>query len=178
MLTHGLLDSYLNKNISEICFNGYTNNADNHCAHFVCHVLGLNFGMTCDQLVSKRQRQYSGANVRVHEVFAQCLDVMEIQSCPSSIEGLVFISAPRNFEKNGKLHPVLRNVSRKHIGLLLNDTVWHYSNIQDKVIKQAMSEFLFHYRGQLNALWYGSLPIGASPIPWGISIYRPLACLR
>jgi len=48
MLNLELLNSYVGKNISEICLNGYANNNDNHCAHFVSHILNLHFSLTCD----------------------------------------------------------------------------------------------------------------------------------
>ncbi len=34
-------------------------------------------------------------------------------------------------------------------------------------VKQPMSEFLNHYPGQDNALWFGSLPAGARAISFG-----------
>ena len=40
MITQFDLDNYVGKSIGDICQNGYTPLADNHSAHFVCHVLG------------------------------------------------------------------------------------------------------------------------------------------
>ena len=68
MLNLELLNSYVGKNISEICLNGYANNNDNHCAHFVSHILNLHFSLTCDQMVPESAKQSVGANIRVHEV--------------------------------------------------------------------------------------------------------------
>jgi len=41
------IEQYLEKNINGICNNSYHKNTDNHCAHFVSHVLGFRFGFTC-----------------------------------------------------------------------------------------------------------------------------------
>ncbi|MGE0482259.1 MAG: hypothetical protein AB7Q17_17515 [Phycisphaerae bacterium] len=164
------LDDFLGKTIADFCSNGYTDTTDNHCAHFVCHALNLSFGMTCGQLVSASQRKNTGANVRVHELFARCPRVEELRQCPTVGSALIFVSEQRNFRGT----PVeLRNVPKKHVGILMNGRVWHYSNTQDKVVVQPASLFLFHYSGQQNALWIGELPpesMGA-----GLSCRAPLA---
>ena len=56
--------SFLGKPIDDICGNGFDDHGDNHCAHFVSHVLRLAFGMTCKQLTVGTQ---AAANVRVQE---------------------------------------------------------------------------------------------------------------
>ena len=72
MVTVSTLDSYLGKHIRDICGNSYVNDSDNHCAHFVSHVLGLKFGATCHML---GKGKVTGANVRVQEVFGRCAKV-------------------------------------------------------------------------------------------------------
>lgn len=153
------LDGYLGQTIGELCPNGYTDKSLNHCAHFVCHALNLSFDMTCGQLVPAAQRKNNGANVRVQELFARCPRVEELRQCPTLGSALIFVSAPHNFHGS----PVaLRNVPKKHVGILMNGRVWHYSNTQDRVVVQPASTFLFHYQNQQNALWIGELPPGAS----------------
>ncbi len=56
-------------NIDRICGNAFTDPAQNHCAHLVCHWLNLSFGYTCR---SAGRANTTGANVRVHELFARC----------------------------------------------------------------------------------------------------------
>lgn len=158
MLTEQLLDSYVGVGIERICPNGFDDKADNHCAHFVSHALGLDFGMTCRTL--RPNSSGAGANVRVHEIFARCAQRQEILQCSGALSGLIFVSGAKNFVTRGGV-TTLQNVPKKHIGILLNGYVWHYSNTQDKVVKQPMSTFLNHYPGQTNALWLGSLPSGA-----------------
>lgn len=166
MLFEQLLNSYLGKHISDICLNEYTKDSDNHCAHFVSHVLTLNFGLTCMSMGKKKIA--TGANLRVHEVFARCPSVSEIISCDPNQRGLIFISAPKNFHKD-KSSPnghVLRNVPKKHIGILLNGKIWHYSNSKRQVVQQTIPEFIHHYRKQANALWWGEIPAGARAHPF------------
>jgi hypothetical protein len=44
MLTWEGLNSYVNFGIQDICYTGRTNPNENHCAHFVCHALGISHG--------------------------------------------------------------------------------------------------------------------------------------
>ncbi len=167
MLSNTLLNSYQGKPIDDICMNGYTDHDGNHCAHFVSHVLNLDFGATCRNLVVSNKRVAEGANVRVHEIFGRCSRVHEFISCPTLVSGLIFVSEHINFRGTPTR---LRNIPKKHIGLIYNGSIWHYSNTRNQVIVQNMAQFIDHYQNQRNSLWFGEIPPGARPHPWGISI--------
>jgi len=154
MITQATLDSWLGKNMSDICPNGYDGTSLNHCAHFVAHAANLSFGYTC-----KMQAGGTGeaANLRVHEIFAKCTRKKEIPDTGSGLSGIVFISGQGSFVTKGGATK-LSNVPKKHIGFILNAMVWHYSNSRNKVIKQTTTAFRGHYSGQTNALWFGSMP--------------------
>lgn len=169
LIDNSLLNSYVGKPIEQICLNGYADHGHNHCAHFVSHVLNLDFGKTCRALVSERHRVMEGANVRVHEIFARCPRVYEFNSCPAVICGLIFVSKTTSF-RTTPTGPELRNVPKKHIGIILNQNIWHYSNTRERVIVQNMAQFINHYRGQRNSLWFGEIPGSANPHPWGMSV--------
>jgi hypothetical protein len=47
MVTALDLNKFLGKNIDAICGNDYVDPHDNHCAHFVSHALGYDFGYPC-----------------------------------------------------------------------------------------------------------------------------------
>jgi hypothetical protein len=72
-LTTSILDTFVNKGIKDICPYQYEKDGDNHCAHFVGHVLGLKTGETCaKQTVNLNLRtKYNafGASIRVNEIF-------------------------------------------------------------------------------------------------------------
>ncbi len=51
------LSSTLGKTISDFCENKFTNPADNHCAHYVCHVLEVTSGYTCKAHTGGRARR-------------------------------------------------------------------------------------------------------------------------
>ena len=158
MLMPSTLDSYVGRPISQVCPHGYDSGSQNHCAHFVAHALQLRFGYTC----TNGRAQVGSANVRVQELFPQCSGRREILECPTSGEGLIFVSNKINF------HPGhIDNVPKKHVGIMLNGRVWHYSNSGQKVVVQPVGEFLFHYPRQNNALWFGSLPPQSRPTSFG-----------
>lgn len=165
MISPWLLNSYLNKSMREICPYGLDDRSNNHCAHFVSHVLQLSFGCTCAYLKG-RGGSFGAANVRVHEIFEKCPTTTELKMSPTVGKSLLFVSKHTNFRGTPAR---LSNVRKKHIGILLNGTVWHYSNSRNKVITQSVSEFLFHYSRQRNSLWIGAFPSSAVPASFGTS---------
>ena len=152
MLTPSLLQTYAGQPIKNICPHGYDARADNHCAHFVAHVLQLDFGLTCAMMKGGHS---IGANIRVQELFARCPSTREVIECPTTGEGLIFVSAVSSF---AGAPGVIANVPKKHVGLVMNGLVWHYSNTRSRVETQTVGEFLFHYPRQHNALWWGTFP--------------------
>ena len=152
MITQQQLNAFVGKPIGEICPNGFDNDADNHCAHFVSHVLGYQFGVTC---LTMSHGQQPGANIRVQEIFPRCLTVGTWDSRPSTLTScLVFITRASNVNLATK---VMNNVPRKHIGIFVGGSIWHYSNSQHKVVRQTPEQFSHHYTPPDNAMFYGSL---------------------
>jgi hypothetical protein len=153
MITQQQLDGYVGKSIADLCLNGYTSAGENHCAHFVSHVLGYKFGTTCHVMGNGKA---PGANLRVQEVFPKCPSVGAWSSRPASLQTcLVFITHASNVNLASK---VMKNVPRKHVGIFLNGSIWHYSNSRKQVVKQTPEEFEQHYPSPDNAMYFGSLP--------------------
>lgn len=150
--TQELLDGYLDKNIKDICESEYKNDDDNHCAHFVSHVMGFTFGFTCKGMTGKGDKGYC---IRVHNVFSQCPEVGNWADCTAN-SCLIFITGKKNVDLPGKK---MANVPKKHIGIYLAGTIWHYSNSRDKVVTQAPEEFSHHYPGKDIAMFYGTFPL-------------------
>ena len=148
------LVSYEGKHIKEICSAGFVGDEKNHCAHFVSHVLGFDFGLTCRALTGKGANK---ANVRVQEIFAKCPEVGRWEGgVDVSAQGLMFVTDDTNVNLTAK---VMKNVPKKHIGIYVGGDVWHYSNSQDKVVKQAVSQFGKHYSGSNITLFSGAFPL-------------------
>lgn len=149
------MEGYVNKNISEICGCAFHDNSLNHCAHFVCHVCELRFGYTCFQITGRGSAETS-ANVRVHEVFAQCRRVGAWADKPADLRtGFIFVTRASDVNVRTK---VMNNVPRKHIGIFIERDVWQYKNRFRHVIKQTPAEFGQHY-GSGYATFFGEFPL-------------------
>ena len=153
MVTQHQLAACLGQSIGEICQNGYTSALDNHCAHFVSHVLGYQFGVTCRTMGTGKG---PAATLRVHELFPKCQKVGVWSLRPASFNiGLVFMTRASNVNLATR---TMANVPRKHVGIFLDGFVWHYSNVQQKVVRQLPAHFSQHYPAPDNAMFFGTLP--------------------
>lgn len=69
---------------------------------------------------------------------------------------LAFVTDERNVNLATKK---MTNVPRKHIGIFQGGFVYHYSNSQNKVVKQTPEQFKRHYNGDTIAVFYGTFPM-------------------
>lgn len=170
-LTEDLLNSYLGKSIADICPHGYTDASLNHCAHFVCHVMNLSAGaVTCGTMATHRVAGRIGACIRVQDLFAECPEVGEITACMADTFGAGrFVFVTRRNAVNLAGHS-MTNIPKKHVGIGLGNTIWHYSNTQDRVVTTTPEQFLYHYRGQTNGLFWGSFPDRCTPTRYGCGL--------
>ena len=153
MVTTVDMDALLGREITRICPVGYTNRNDNHCAHFVSHVLGYQFGFTCRGMVDGPG---TPATIRVHELFSRCPSVGAWDARPPTLNRcLVFITKASNVNTATK---TMTNVPKKHVGIFVDGNIWHYSNTRDQVVKQTPSEFSRHYAAPHNAMFFGAMP--------------------
>jgi hypothetical protein len=153
VVTTAILEDLLGLEITDICPIGFTDRTDNHCAHFVSHVLGYQFGFTCKGMVDG---EGIPATIRVHELFARCPAVGTWQSKPAALDPcLVFITKASNVNLTAK---TMTNVPKKHVGIFADGSIWHYSNTRDQVVKQTPDQFSRHYKPPHNAMFFGELP--------------------
>lgn len=153
IVLYNQLEDYLHKHISQICTNGYADDGDNHCAHFVSHVRGYTFGYTCRNATGGTG---PAANLRVHEVFSRSPQVGLFSDLPGTVtECLVFVT--KSTGVNLAAH-TMANVPKKHIGIYSLGHVYHYSNLRHKVWKESPEEFSRHYPGTGFEMYYGTFP--------------------
>jgi hypothetical protein len=149
------MEPFLDKNISEMCGNGLDDPALNHCAHFVSHAVGLKFSYNCQQLVGGKREP---ANIRVHEVFAMCPRVGAWEDADTSKDQLIFVTRKNVVNVSSK---TMQNIPQKHIGVYRGGHVYHYSNTEDRVIKQTVNAFYDRfqraYKGD-QGLFFGEVP--------------------
>jgi hypothetical protein len=147
------LEAAVGRTIGDFCKSGFTKSTDNHCAHFVSHMLGYAFGFTCRQMTGKGSNT---ATIRVHELFPQCPALSAFGA--GVADGIVFVTDASNVDL---VKRTMRNVPQKHVGILCDGNVYHYSNTIDEVVRQTPSEFLTRFRGVYGAgaaLFWGSFP--------------------
>jgi len=147
-----LLSTYEGLHISAICTAvRFVDDAQNHCAHFVNHVLGISAPLSCGQLLG---RPGAAANVRVHETFALCPTVGKFDDHPAEP---CFAFVVQRSAVDLAAH-TMQNVPKKHIGILCDGEIWHYSNAQRRVVRQTPEDFVRHFSGDGFALFFGSFP--------------------
>src|SRR5574339_820894 len=88
VITAQQLDSYLGKPIATICPNSYASPSEKHSAHFVAHVLGYNFGITCQMMSNSRG---PGATIRLQELFSHCRSAGVWSLRPASLSACVVL---------------------------------------------------------------------------------------
>ena len=151
------LSQTVNKTIGDLCRNNFNTATDNHCAHFVCHVLELDDGYDCK---THKNGSHKGACIRVQELFAVCPQVGSWNNAPQGMK-IVFVTDSGNVDLAAH---TMRNVPKKHVGIFSDGYVYHYSNTQDVVIRQKPEDFLTRFQGAYGGnqkLFYGTFPVGS-----------------
>ena len=146
------MSPYLGKGISEFCTSSLAKkNGENHCAHFVSHVLGyaISGSATCKNLTwdDKKDETVVAASVRVNDIFNKCATKGVWSDKPPTYSScLMFVTLSTNI-KNKKMssHP------RKHIGILHGGRIWNYSNTYNKVVADAPDAFIKKFDGAYKA---------------------------
>ena len=149
------LEELLGQNINQICPNHFHDAAANHCAHFVSHALAFTFSFHCRQFAGGSK---PGANVRVHEIFAQCPRVGRWDQVDIEADQLVFVTRKDVVNLAAK---TMQNIPQKHIGIYHQGLVYHYSNTEDRVVKQTLDAFLQRFQAAYDGdqgLFFGHFP--------------------
>ena len=163
------LEDFLDHPIDDICGNGYVDHTLNHCAHFVSHALGFQFGMNCRKLTDGSSK---AANIRVHELFSRCGSVGPWPP-PASQPVLIFVTGADHVDLAQK---TMHNVSNKHVGVFADGLIYHYSNAKGKVVRQGVAEFQAHFDkayGKPQGYFYGTPP--GQPTPETTPPLEPIA---
>ncbi len=166
------MEAFLSKNIASICDNRFHNQTDNHCAHFVCHAMGFDFSFNCRDFKGGSK---PGANVRVHEVFANCPRVGKWSDANTGVSQLIFVTRKDVVNLATK---TMRNIPQKHIGIFQDNRVYHYSNTEKKVVKQTVRDFLARFQRAYSGdqgLFFGEFPKTALRLRSGRAGARTLA---
>ncbi len=160
------LQRSLGKKISDLCaFSLAKKRSENHCAHYVSHMMGYELpGATCKNATwAEKQQPAKGATIRVNDLFGACPATGLLKDKPAAMtECLIFVTLDTNVTVSGtKLK--MNNHPRKHVGILHKGKVWNYSNSQNKVVADLLpafqAKFTNAYRtpGSTVEFYYGKL---------------------
>lgn len=148
-------DAFVGKPITGICGNRFHDPAANHCAHFVCHALDLSFSFNCKQFAGGNA---AAANIRVHEVFAECPKVGAWADADKTKTQLIFVTRK---DVVNLVAGTMQNIPQKHIGIYEDGFVYHYSNTDDRVMKQDVDAFHQRFQNYYDGdqgLFFGLIP--------------------
>lgn len=149
------LSGAVGKNINQICDNKLHDPALNHCAHFVSHICGMTFSFHCREMAGGGK---PGANIRVHEVFAQCPKVGHWADADKAKTQLIFVTRASNVDIANKR---MVNIPQKHVGVFHGGKVFHYGNTSDKVVTDTPETFFAKFEAiyaGTQGLFFGHIP--------------------
>ncbi|HEX2592233.1 MAG TPA: hypothetical protein VHL34_12095 [Rhizomicrobium sp.] len=149
------LDGFLGKNISDICGNNFHDPGSNHCAHFVSHAMGFTFSYNCKEFAGGSR---APANIRVHELFAQCPRVGLWANADLTKSQLIFVT--RKDVVDLPSH-IMQNIPQKHVGVYNDGWVYNYSNTEHRVVKLSVPDFLARFQAAYSGdqgLFFGDFP--------------------
>ena len=151
-----LLEGHVGQDINKICTTKFTSPSENHCAHFVCHVLDINYGAVCGDMGWKTRGQ--GATIRVNELYNNLQYTGQWEHRPAAVQGsFIFVLRAAHMRTN-----VMPAVPQKHVGIVFRGSVYHYSNTADEVVRESVDDFHARfkraYSGGDISLYYGQFP--------------------
>lgn len=150
------MNTFLGKDIKDICDTDFDAANLNHCAHFVSHALGVKVGLVCGSM--KYDTRGQGTSIRVNEIYNACSERGLWSARPHGKKmGLAYVTLPGNVDSSGEMG----THRKKHIGVFVADTIWHYSNGQDKVVTHSPSDWHQRFKGVYGAsteMYYSNFP--------------------
>jgi hypothetical protein len=156
------LIKFVGLGMEDICPNSFTTSDQNHCAHFVSHVLKQTIGLLCGSM--KHETRGTGVSVRCNELYNGLEQRGAWDSRPAFDNGIfIFVT-----DKQNVVNDTMINVPKKHVGIHHSGQVFHFSNGQHKVIRDPTveafhSKFRRSYAGKNISLFYG-IPLNYCPI--------------
>lgn len=190
------LDTFLKQTVEDFCPTGKTvgrfkvGDSDNHCAHFVSHVLGFRFGELC---VSEKWYGDAGRTMRVDELFMWCSDRGFWASKPIELDPcLIFATVKSNVVAPKIGPPTFGSAARKHVGIwtkglaynyhngkgsvegVAKDGVSFFENVYGKVRFVIMDRYRFSTRLLIGSMTFVSAGVGAATIVPGDPRYAAI----
>lgn len=144
------LDEKIGLHISSLCPHSLgKEDAQNHCAHFVSHIMNYSVGTaTCKNYTfADKQLDTEGATIRVDDIFNTSSIKGLWSSKPKALtECLVFVTLDKNISPFGSSIK-MGSMSKKHIGIFTNGHVYHYGNTKNEIACDSPDAFIRKFTG-------------------------------
>ena len=138
-VTEADVTNYVGQGMADICSNHYDTEAQNHCAHFVAHALGIHLGVVCGDLAASASARHTGATVRCNELFNGLPRRGAWADRPAGASPiLVFVTFQQNVTGN-----VMGQMPSKHVGVWFTQRVYNFSNTEHRVRFDASPDAFF-----------------------------------
>jgi len=132
---------YINHKMGDICQNHYDTEAENHCAHFVSHALGITLATKCGDLAYATRG--TGATVRCNELFNGLTNRGVWANRPDKQAPLLlFVTFEQNVRNN-----VMGMMPSKHVGIWFSQRVYNFSNTAHIVVADESPDKFIHKIG-------------------------------
>jgi hypothetical protein len=154
-ITTANLTAEVGKTVAQFCTCGYVDTHQNHCAHFVSHVLDIEVGLLCGSMAWGTRGR--GVSLRVNQVFNSLTtrgrwdDASQLPTpLARSNAFLMFATIPGNIaDARGVL--TMGSHHLKHVGIYRGGTVWNFSN--NHAHPQVISETAAAFRQRLAGVY-------------------------
>jgi hypothetical protein len=144
------MSQYLGLHIKRFCSATITTDpAQNHCAHFVCHVMRYDCNIPGAVKCSLRTKEDSpGVYIRVDDVFNIAPDRRDWGPPDGELEQpcLVFVTVTTNVTQPKGQPPILGSHGTKHVGIFTEERIWNYSNTGTRVVADDPIAFRSKFR--------------------------------
>ncbi len=129
------LSKFLHKGIADICPHKYV--GLNNCAHFVGHALDIQLGILCNLT---RKAEAGRASIRVNDIYNNLTTTGLWKNKPQLGKGqqmLIFVTSASHVNEDD----VMNDNPHKHMGIVVGDSVYNYSNSHHKVVADSVQQF-------------------------------------
>jgi hypothetical protein len=157
-ITTANLTAQEGKTVPQFCNCGYVDMRQNHCAHFVSHLLDIEVGLRCGSMHWGTRGQ--GVSLRVNNVFNYCTtrgrwdDPAELPAAVAACNAfLIFVTIADNISGHGDAL-TMGSSHHKHVGVYRAGTVWNFSN--NHAHPQVISETAAGFRQRMTGVYGAS----------------------
>jgi hypothetical protein len=143
------------KTVPQFCNCGYVDMHQNHCAHFVSHVLDIEVGLLCGNMAWGTQGR--GVSLRVNAVFNYCTtrgrwdDASQVPADVAACNAFLMFATTSDNVSGAGATLTMGSSRHKHVGIHRAGMVWNFSN--NHAHPQVIGETAAAFRQRLTGVY-------------------------